>query len=174
MVPPGLVFRAMETRETAPRHWADAAADRLMERGGSHVLNTGITPSGPIHVGHSREILTADAVHRVLRERGAASHAHYIGDTFDPLRRVYPFLDESFQEHVGKPLSVVPCPCGGHDSYADHFLAPFLEGVAALGVDLEVIKAHELYARGDYNGPSSMPWRGVTPSPPSSTSTPAR
>ena len=55
---------------------------------------------------------------------------HYIADTMDPLRRVYDFLDPAeYADAVGKPLCDIPCPEGRHASYADHFLAPFLEAV---------------------------------------------
>jgi len=141
----------MDEETSRTGHWAETAAGRLLERGGRHVLNTGITPSGPIHVGHAREILTADAVHRALREQGVESRLNYIADTFDPLRKVYPFLDvDVYKDLVGRPLCDIRCPCGDHDSYADHFLEPFLEGVEALGVDLHVIRAHELYRQGAY------------------------
>lgn len=131
-------------------HWADAAADELLEKSSDHVINTGITPSGPIHVGSAREILTADAVHRAMQDAGGTSVLNYIADTYDPLRKVYPFLDDSYEAHVGKPLSAIPCPCGEHPSYADHFLTPFLEGAAALGVELHLLRAHEMYEEGLY------------------------
>ena len=45
-------------------HWADVLADELLKKQKKHVLATGITPSGPIHIGNMREILTTDAVYR--------------------------------------------------------------------------------------------------------------
>jgi lysyl-tRNA synthetase class 1 len=101
-------------------------------------------------VGHLREILTADAVARALREKGAEATLNYIADSFDPLRKVYPFLDGSYEEHVGKPLCSVPCPCGEHASYADHFLAPFLGAVRELGVEVTVLLSHLQYEKGLY------------------------
>ena len=35
-----------------------------------------------------------------------------------------------------------------HASYAEHFLAPFLEAMQTLGVQLEVLLAHEMYHSG--------------------------
>src|SRR5262245_46325394 len=94
---------------TAPkaRHWAALPADDIInQRGRRHVVNTGITPSGEIHVGNMREVVTADAIHRVLAARGDESHLLYIADTYDPLRHVYPFLDpQRYRDEVGKPLS---------------------------------------------------------------------
>ena len=108
-------------------HWADVEAKKLVElQVEEHVFATGITPSGPIHVGNMREILTADAVFRALRDRNVECKLIYIGDTIDPLRKVYPFLDESYENYIGQPLSEIPCPCSEHESYAAHFLEPFL------------------------------------------------
>ncbi|MGC9307185.1 MAG: lysine--tRNA ligase [Thermoplasmatota archaeon] len=132
-------------------HWADVTARELLQRGDSHVLATAITPSGPIHVGNMREVLTTEAVYRAVVDAGGRAELIYIGDTFDPLRKVYPFLPDSYEQYVGQPLSEIPCPCGGHDSYAQHFLQPFLSSLEELGVAPTVHLAHELYRRGAYN-----------------------
>ncbi|HIP58338.1 MAG TPA: hypothetical protein EYH00_03420, partial [Archaeoglobus profundus] len=39
-------------------HWADVIADNLLKRGNKHTIATGITPSGHIHIGNLREMLT--------------------------------------------------------------------------------------------------------------------
>jgi len=133
-------------------HWADQAVARLLERGKAHHISTGISPSGEIHVGHLREVVTADAIHRVLREQIRDVRFHYFADNTDPLRKVYPFLDKAiYEEHVGKPLFSIPCPCKRHDSYADHYLEPFIAGLKALRIEVEILKSHELYASGRFN-----------------------
>ena len=132
-------------------HWADVLAEELSKRGSRHVLATAITPSGPIHVGNMREVLTTEMVHRSLEKMGCESELLYIGDTYDPLRKVYPFLkQEEYAQHVGKPLSDIPCPCGSHESYAHHFLEPFLKDLEQLGVRPRVLLAHEMYREGMY------------------------
>lgn len=132
-------------------HWADVLAEELAARGSRHVLATAITPSGPIHVGNMREVLTTEMVHRSLEKMGCESELIYIGDTYDPLRKVYPFLDKAkYEEHVGKPLCDIPCPGGCHESYAHHFLDPFLKDLEALGVRPRVLLAHEMYRKGMY------------------------
>ncbi|MDG6219851.1 MAG: lysine--tRNA ligase [Candidatus Thermoplasmatota archaeon] len=131
-------------------HWADVAAEELERLGSKHVVATGITPSGHIHLGNMREILSGDILSRAARDRGLDAKFIYLADTFDPLRKIYPFLDESYAEHVGKPLSEIPCPCGGHGSYADHFLEPFLEALEELGIEHETLYVHQLYADGRY------------------------
>jgi lysyl-tRNA synthetase class 1 len=132
-------------------HWADVLAEELSKKGSRHVLATAITPSGPIHVGNMREVLTTEMVHRSLLELGCESELIYIADSYDPLRKVYPFLDEAkYKEHVGKPLSDIPCPDGCHESYAHHFIEPFLRDLDQMGVHPRVYHAHEMYRKGMY------------------------
>jgi lysyl-tRNA synthetase class 1 len=96
-----------------------------------------------------REVLTADAVFRALRDLGVAARFNYVCDNFDPLRRVYPFLDPvAYGSRIGQPLSRIPCPCGKHASYGDHFLAPFLESLKALRVEVELERADVMYESG--------------------------
>ncbi|MDI6811749.1 MAG: lysine--tRNA ligase, partial [archaeon] len=88
-------------------HWSFAIAQDIIEkrREKKHVIATGITPSGDIHVGNLREIIIGDAVHSALITMGVEAKLIYIADTFDPLRRRYSFLPQEYEAHVGKPLS---------------------------------------------------------------------
>ncbi len=138
--------------EEARTHWADETARAAVATGRPPVVSSGISPSGEIHIGNMREVLTADAVFRALRDAGAEPRFNYVADNFDPLRRVYPFLDAAtYGPLVGRPLSEIPCPCGGHPSYADHFLAPFLASLERLHVEVEVEPADRLYKSGRMN-----------------------
>jgi len=134
-------------------HWADVIAQRVENRG-PHTIATGITPSGPVHIGNMREVMTAEAVYRALLDRGVQARLIYIADTYDRLRRLYPFLPETFREHIGKPLSEIPCPAGCCGSYADHFLNPFLNSMERLGIKPEIHKADVLYSKEDITRPS--------------------
>ncbi len=131
-------------------HWADVVADEVLKRGNKHLVATGITPSGHIHIGNMREVVTADVAYRALLDKDTEAEFIYIADTYDPLRKVYPFLDESYAQHVGKPLSEIPCPCGEHESYSEHFLEPFLVALEHLGIHPKVYRADELYKQGLY------------------------
>ncbi len=131
-------------------HWADVIAEEVLKNNGKHLVATGITPSGHIHIGNMREVVTADAAYRALIDKGADADFIYIADNYDPLRKVYPFLPESYAEHVGKPISEVPCPCGKCANYAEHFLKPFLEALRRLGINPRVYRADEMYRTGKY------------------------
>lgn len=142
------------TATPAPeRHWADRAAEEILARGvQAPVIATGISPSGPFHVGHLREILTGDAVLRALRDAGATAKLTFVVDNVDPLRKVSPFLDRAtFEPLLGTPLFMLPAP-QGEGTYDRFFLDPFLRALEALRVDAEVLPAHELYASGRMDG----------------------
>lgn len=138
-------------------HWADVLAKKLLERSGSHTLATAITPSGPIHVGNMREVLTSEMVHRAIQDAGGESEFLYIADSYDPLRKVYPFLDEEdYAPYVGRPLKEIPAPGpdgtidDGSVSYSDHFLQPFLQALDDMGIKPRVLDAYTMYKEGMY------------------------
>jgi lysyl-tRNA synthetase class 1 len=139
-------------------HWANHAAIRLSQREGIQTIASGITPSGSFHIGHLREILTAEMIHRSCIDIGLQSRYIFIVDSMDPLRRVYPFLSEEYQDFIGKPLANIPAPGpeGRPDptlgSYADHFLRPFLVALKAIGVSPELVMSHEVYSSGKMEG----------------------
>ena len=131
-------------------HWADVVAEKLLESGKKHVISSGITPSGPIHLGSMREILTADAVVRSVNDKGGEAKLIYIADNADPLRKVYPFLDENkFKDYVGRPLAEIPAP-DGNGSYDQFFLKPFFKSLENVGVIPEVVDNYQFYKDGKY------------------------
>ena len=136
---------------TDAQHWADRVVDQLVaERGnGPFLIASGISPSGRIHVGNLREVLTADIIHRVLNERGVETRFIFVADDYDSLRKVYPFLDEEvYGPYVGVPLSDIPAPSGEDISYADYFLRPFAASLQELKIEAEIVRASELYRTG--------------------------
>ncbi|MBS71510.1 MAG: lysine--tRNA ligase [Thermoplasmata archaeon] len=131
-------------------HWADVIAERLSQKGDSHIIATGITPSGPIHVGNMREVLTADMIVRACERINLNAELVYIADSADPLRKVYPFLEEEhYSEHVGRSLATIPSP-DGTGNYSDYFLKPFFSALDDVGVEYRVIDAYQSYQEGKY------------------------
>ncbi len=128
--------------------WAERVAEGLGE--GPHVVVTGISTSGNIHVGNLREVLVGEAVANALRARGEEVRFVFHADTVDPLRKIAPGIPEEFEEFMGHSLSRVPDPEGCHVSYAEHFLAPFEEALREMEMDIEVLRSHELYENGVY------------------------
>ncbi|MEC7135980.1 MAG: lysine--tRNA ligase [Candidatus Thermoplasmatota archaeon] len=131
-------------------HWADVVAEKLLEDSNDHVISSGITPSGPIHLGSMREILTADAVARAVNDKGGNAKLIYIADNADPLRKVYPFLDSNiYEKYVGMPLAEIPAP-DGNGTYDQHFLKPFFKSLESVGVFPEVVENYNSYKQGKF------------------------
>ena len=64
-------------------HWANHAAIRLSQRG--HTDNRVWDHSlGSFHIGHLREILTAEMIHRSCIDIGLQSRYIFIVDSMDP------------------------------------------------------------------------------------------
>ena len=129
-------------------HWADVIAEDVANTCDHPLIATGISPTGIIHVGSLREAITGESVRSAVEAKGKDVRLIYLIDSFDPLRKRYDFLPESFEQYVGMPISRIPCPCGKHRNYAHHFVQPFLDAVDSLGVKCEIIWTHELYEKG--------------------------
>ncbi|MDP8974750.1 MAG: lysine--tRNA ligase [Actinomycetota bacterium] len=134
--------------------WAMRTAENLLATHGEgpHVVATGISPSGNIHVGNLREVLVGEAVVNALRSLGSEAHFVFHADTIDPLRKIAPGIPPDFERYIGHSLSRVPDPEDCHASYAEHFLSPFEEALKRMGIDVEVLRSHELYESGLYTG----------------------
>ena len=64
--------------------WSDKVAKELAATEKKQVISTGITPSGEIHIGHLREVVTAHAVYLSLQHLGVETDFHYVADNQDP------------------------------------------------------------------------------------------
>lgn len=104
-------------------HWADIYADRIMREKGPKELYTcasGITPSGTVHIGNFREIISVDIVVRALRERGCNVRFIYSWDDYDVFRKVPRNMPEQelLASCLRKPITAVPDVVSGEESYA--------------------------------------------------------
>lgn len=137
---------------TTPTTWGERLASELPARpDATLVCASGISPSGPIHMGNLREVFTTHVVVEALRARGSrASHLHS-WDDYDRLRKVPAGVSDAFSTHVGKPLARVPDPHGTLPSYADRYIADFNASLERLGIRFEPRRQSDLYQRGTYN-----------------------
>ena len=142
-------------------HWADSIAKALSHRGDEHVIASGITPSGEFHIGHLREILTSDIIKRACITQDLSTDFVFFVDDADPLRKVYSFLDESYEKYIGHQLANIPPPNQNGEpdiaqfengiTYAQHFLKPFKESLEILGVEIdEYIYNYDAYKSGKF------------------------
>ncbi|MEU0656265.1 lysine--tRNA ligase [Streptomyces albogriseolus] len=118
------------------------------------VVASGLSPSGPIHLGNLREVMTPHLVADEIRRRGYQVRHLISWDDYDRYRKVpagVPGVDETWAEHIGKPLTSVPAPKGSaYPNWAEHFKAAMIESLAELGVEFDGISQTEQYTSGVY------------------------
>jgi lysyl-tRNA synthetase class 1 len=109
----------------AATHWADETAAKIIREKGDkerYTCAAGITPSGTVHIGNFREIISVDLVVRALRDLGRQVRFIYSWDDYDVFRKVpknMPGQTELVQ-YLRFPITMVPDPWGQEESYARH------------------------------------------------------
>ncbi|HSX14381.1 MAG TPA: lysine--tRNA ligase [Candidatus Saccharimonadales bacterium] len=141
------------TDQPVSKYWLDLAAEAIGQQfpTGDIVISSGISPSASYHIGHFREILTADALAWALRQAGRKVRHLHVVDNFDPLRKRYDFLPPEFENYVGQPICLIPDPIGDcHPTYAEHFFQEFIGYARTMGItEIEIIHSYEdLYKSG--------------------------
>ncbi|RNG18989.1 lysine--tRNA ligase [Streptomyces botrytidirepellens] len=137
--------------------WVSRFADEVIaeaERrapGKPIVCASGLSPSGPIHLGNLREVMTPHLVADEIRRRGYDCVHILSWDDYDRYRKVPAGVDPSWSEHIGKPLTSVPAPPGSsYANWAEHFKAPMIEALSAMGIEFHGISQTEKYTSGAY------------------------
>ncbi|MBA6433590.1 lysine--tRNA ligase [Streptomyces sp. GMR22] len=137
--------------------WVSRFADEVIaeaERrapGKPVVVASGLSPSGPIHLGNLREVMTPHLVADEIRRRGRECVHILSWDDYDRYRKVPAGIDPSWSEHIGKPLTSVPAPPGSpYPNWAEHFKAPMAEALREMGIEFHPISQTEMYTSGTY------------------------
>ncbi len=98
--------------------------------------------------------MTPHLVADEIRRRGHQVRHLISWDDYDRYRKVpagVAGIDESWAEHIGKPLTSVPAPKGSpYPNWAEHFKAAMIESLAQLGVEFDGISQTEQYTSGAY------------------------
>ncbi len=136
--------------EIPSRHWADHAADELIARHPDKetlVCASGISPSGMVHIGNFREVVTVEFVVRSLRNRGRKVRFLYSWDDYDAFRKVPANLPEKdlLTKNLRLPISDVPDPFGTEANYAAHFEKQFESELAPMGIVPDYIYQNQAY-----------------------------
>jgi len=146
-----------EPEAIVEQDWVSRLADEVIaesERrapGKPVVVASGLSPSGPIHLGNLREIMVPHLVGDEIRRRGTEVRHLLSWDDYDRFRKVPAGVDPSWAEHIGKPYTAVPAPPGSaHASWSEHFKAPMLEALAELGIEVDGISQTQMYTSGAY------------------------
>jgi len=143
----------MEPNRSA--HWADQTADRIIAEWGdrdSYTCASGITPSGTVHVGNFREMISVDLVVRALRRLGKKVRFIYSWDDYDVFRKVplnMPKQDE-LSAYLRFPITMVPDPWDRDEPSARHHEVDVETVLPTVGIHPEFIRQADRYRAGTY------------------------
>ena len=136
-------------------HWADQTAEKIIrERGDLEVYTcaSGITPSGTVHIGNFREIMSVDLVVRALKDRGKKVRFIYSWDDYDVFRKVPQNMPdpETLEKYLRFPITMVPDTFGRDSSYARHHEVDVESELPRVGISPEYLYQAERYRSNMY------------------------
>ncbi len=136
-------------------HWADQTAEKIIrERGNLPVYTcaSGITPSGTVHIGNFREIISVELIVRALKAREKNVRFIYSWDDYDVFRKVPKNMPkpEVLEKYLRYPITMVPDTSDRDENYARHNEKDVEEILPAVGINPEYLYQAERYQKGMY------------------------
>ncbi len=144
----------MNKDNTSISHWSERIAKEVVEKKQKpYVISSGMTTSGPTHIGTVCEFLFPYAIKKKIEEATGEEVKFYfvadIRDAFDSIPAELEEYKKELEPHLGKPLHDVPFP-GEERSYGEHYLEEALKIMDKIvGLEnVKIIKANEFYENG--------------------------
>ncbi|MDR0464666.1 MAG: lysine--tRNA ligase [Treponema sp.] len=136
-------------------HWADEAAAKIIFEKGEKELYTcasGITPSGTVHLGNFREIISVELVVRALYDMGKNVRFIYSWDDYDVFRKVPANMpkQEELKNCLRLPITMVPDPWDRDSSYARHHEVEVENALPSVGIFPEYLYQAQRYQSSRY------------------------
>ncbi|MFH1376390.1 MAG: lysine--tRNA ligase [Candidatus Woesearchaeota archaeon] len=139
---------------TSNTHWATKAAENIIHKYPHkkiYTLAAGISPSGTVHIGNFRDLITAETVERELKKKGKKTRFIFSWDDYDRFRKIPKNIPSEFEKYLGLPLSKIPSPFKGKEkSYAEHFEKELEKSLTKLGINPKFIYQTQMYELGKY------------------------
>ncbi|MCI5524138.1 MAG: lysine--tRNA ligase [Treponema sp.] len=144
-----------ERNEKELCHWADLQAARILKEKGdleSYTCASGITPSGTVHIGNFREIITVDLIVRALRDRGRNVRFIYSWDDYDVFRKVPANMPEpeELEKYLRYPITMVPDTFKRDENYARHHEVDIEVQLPRVGIHPEFLYQASRYRANRY------------------------
>jgi lysyl-tRNA synthetase, class I len=145
--------RDSENREI-PLHWADQTARKIIAAHPDKKNLTcaaGITPSGVVHIGNFREIITVELISRAVKKaiEGTDKSMRFIysWDDYDVFRKIPKNMpkQDMLKKYLRQPIVDVPDPFGKEESYARHNQIAVEKEMPKLGIKPEYIYQSKMY-----------------------------
>lgn len=136
-------------------HWADQTAEKIIRTRGDldiYTCASGITPSGTVHIGNFREIISVDLIVRALRARGKKVRFIYSWDDYDVFRKVPKNMPKQdlLKSYLRFPITMVPDVTERDDSYARHNEVDVESTLPEVGIFPEYLYQAERYRQNRY------------------------
>ena len=136
-------------------HWADITAEKIIREKGRkdrYVCASGVTPSGTVHIGNFREIISVDLVVRALKSLRENTRFIYSWDDYDVFRKVPVNMpdQDKLKKYLRQPITLTPDPCGQSESYARRNEIEIEKLMPAVGIYPEYIYQAERYRNSVY------------------------
>ncbi|MDC0159377.1 lysine--tRNA ligase [Candidatus Nitrosopelagicus sp.] len=135
--------------------WIDKLASELIEREEQLGRDTslirvesGLGASGIPHIGSLGDAVRAYGVKLALENMGYKSELIAYSDDLDGLRKIPAGFPDSLEEHIGKPVSLIPDHTGEHESYGMNMSSRLLNGLDKLGIEYTFKRARDTYKEG--------------------------
>ena len=154
------------TAHWAPAHWADETAAKVINEKGNapdgasgnasgkelYTCASGITPSGTVHIGNFREIISVELVVRALRDMGKKARFIYSWDEYDVFRKVPLNMpkQEELKNYLRFPITMVPDPWERDSSYARHHEVDVESALPLVGIIPEYLYQAANYRSSKY------------------------
>ncbi|HCC36151.1 MAG TPA: lysine--tRNA ligase [Treponema sp.] len=143
------------SKENQLYHWADETAAKIIFEKGEkeqYTCASGITPSGTVHIGNFREIISVELVVRALRDMGKQVRFIYSWDDYDVFRKIpknMPKQDE-LEKYLRFPITMVPDPWERDANYARHHEVDVETVLPKAGIKPEFLYQAERYRSSRY------------------------
>ncbi|MDD4220684.1 MAG: lysine--tRNA ligase [Sphaerochaetaceae bacterium] len=136
-------------------HWADINADKIIREKGpkdQYTCASGITPSGTVHIGNFREIISVELIVRALRDKGHKVRFIYSWDDYDVFRKVPKNMPnpELLTTYLRKPITLVPDTTGNYSNYAEANEKAVESLLPIVGIEPEYLYQAERYRSSTY------------------------
>ena len=142
-------------------HWAYEYAEKLKiirakrNKDKSIIVAAGTSPSGTVHIGNFRDIVTAYFIVKALKNQGEDAKLLFSWDDYDRFRKVPKNISAEkqvfYQTQIGKPYSKIPSPFEEGETYATHYEKEYEDALREVGIIPDIIRYQtEEYESGRY------------------------
>ncbi len=145
----------MENNNILKSHWTFSAVKKTIAEHGEQELFTcasGVTPSGIIHIGNFREIITVDLVTRALRRFGKKARHLHSWDDNDVFRKVPKNMPKQdyLETQLRKCIVDINDPYEEYSSYAEKHMKDVEKSIIKVGIKPEYKYQSKKYRNCDY------------------------